>query len=143
MISLFSSKPTVTPLDDDRVTVSFTIPAELLDDFSKLFDSLSGFIRIIQREKRLARLKRQSQSDIYSQQAEQNKLLYYQRIVKAYDEYTSQGLSRTAASKQISVLLCKEKPPWAFTDQIRSSIIDVIDLAALVDLGGNHEASTC
>jgi len=62
MTSLFSSKPTVTPLDDDRVTISFTIPAELLDDFSKLFDSLSGFIRIIQREKRLARLKRQSQS---------------------------------------------------------------------------------
>jgi hypothetical protein len=42
MISLFSSKPTVTPLDDDRITVSFTIPAELLDDFSKL-----SFIELI------------------------------------------------------------------------------------------------
>lgn len=124
MTTLFSTKPTVTPLDDNRVMISFTIPAELLDDFTKLFDSLSGFIRIIQREKRLARLKRQSQSDLYSKQAEQTKLLYYQRIVKAYDKYTGQGLSRTAAIKQISILLRKEKHPWASTDLIRSSLID-------------------
>lgn len=127
MTSLFESltrKPTVTLRDDDHVTISFTIPAELLHDFSKLFDSLTGFIRIIEKEKRLARSKSLSESSKHSEQLKQAKEIHYARIIKLYDEYLHQGLNRNAAIKQISVTLRKEKHPWSSTDSVRFSLID-------------------
>lgn len=118
-----SRKPDITLLDDNRIRISFTIPAELLEDFSKLFDALSGFIRIIEREKRLARCKALSEAHSQSQQAEQVKQRYYDRIVTAYDRLTGQGLSRTSAIKRISADLRKENHPWASVDLVRSSLI--------------------
>lgn len=126
MTSLFSTlanhKPEITQVDDNLLQITVTIPSELLNDFSKLFEALSGFIRIIEREKRLNRFKQQSEDEFQRQQAEQAKQVYFKRISELFDFYTAQGLKRRSAIQRISADLRKDNHPWSSPDLVQSSL---------------------
>jgi len=126
MTSLFAylhSNLKITPLDDDQVQVTVTLPSEHFLHFARLLDSLAGFVQIINRQNRVNKSKALAESLNLAEQAEQDKQRYYQRIVKAFDEYTAQGLNRYEAIKQIGADLRKEKHPWSSPDLIRPSLI--------------------
>lgn len=115
---------TVTPVDDDRVQVSVVLPADCFREYAHLLDSLTGFLHLAQRQERIARSISGKQAEKLKAEAEANRQRYYQRLVKAYDHYTAQGLDRPAAIKQISADLRAENHPWASVDLVRPSLIE-------------------
>ena len=112
----------VTPLEDDQVQVTVTLPSSHFLHCVRLLDSLSGFVSVINNQIRVAKVKTDYQSQEFAEQCERNKQEYYHRIVTAYDRYTSQGLDRPAAIKQISADLRKEKHYWSSIDLVRFAL---------------------
>ncbi len=49
--------PKVTPLDEDQVELTLTLPDDLVQDFLKVLDSLTNLATIVRSKTRLARLK--------------------------------------------------------------------------------------
>lgn len=111
----------VTPAEDDQVQVTVTLPADLLNDFVGLLDSLSGFVTAINHQKHLARLRDDSEE---TKKRFQFKAQFNKRLVRDYDRYRSQGLTRKDAIKQLSADLHKENHPWRCPDLIRSALIE-------------------
>ena len=120
--STLLDKLIVTPTDDDQVTITVTLPSDHLYHFINLLDSLIGFTRIVKRKERLARAKASSYNAETDRQAELSKKRYYDRIVKLFDLYTSQGLNRNSAIKQIGADLRKENHLWSSPDLARFSL---------------------
>jgi len=126
MTSLFSylhSNLKITPLEDDQVQVTVTLPSDHFLHFARLLDSLSGFVQIVNRHTKLSKYQKIAESLNDADQAEQTKQRYYNRIADLFDQYTSQGLTRNAAIKQISADLRKEKHPWSSPDLVRPSLV--------------------
>ncbi len=122
MIPLLSSlqlNPKVTPLDDNLVEVTLTLPDDLVYDFLKVLDSLTGLSTSIRSKTRLARYK-ESSSDLVHQESLRQRDAFYARLVYLYDYYTAEGLNRTQTIKRISSDLRKENHPWSSVDLIRS-----------------------
>ena len=115
---------TATPIGDDQVQITVTLPADYLFHFSVLLDSLTGFVDVLKREDKLSRTKADRAAKQFDEQAQRNLASYHQRIVKAYDAYTSQGLNRNAAIKQISADLRADSHPWSSPDLVRPSLIE-------------------
>lgn len=113
----------VTSLDSDQVQITVTIPADYLFQYSQLVDCLSGFVHVLQRQEKLSRAKSPHGSEQFKKEAQENIQLYYQRIVKAFDHYTSQGIDRNNTIKQISAELRAEGHPWSSPDLVRPSLI--------------------
>ena len=76
----------VTPLEDDQVQVTVTLPSSHFLHFVRLLDALSGFVSVIN------------------------------------NRYTSRGLDRPAAIKQISADLRKAKHYWSSIDLVRFAL---------------------
>jgi len=112
----------VTSLDNGQVQVSVSLPARFLPLYVQLFDSLTSFLRLIERDRRLSRSKQESDFDVIHQHAKHEKEHYYQRIASLFDRYTSEGLNRNQAIKQIGADLRAEKHPWSSPDLVRSSL---------------------
>lgn len=113
----------VVPVGDDQVQVVVTLPVEYLTQYTRLLDSLTGFIDVLKREDKLSRLRLKSANWELSKQAKKNLDQYHQRLVTAYDLYTAKGLTRNAAIKQISADLRAEQHPWSSFDLVRPSLI--------------------
>ena len=113
----------VTPLDSDQVQITVTIPADYLFQFSQLIDCLSGFVQVLQRQEKISRSKKAYDSEEFRKEAQENIQRYYQRIAKSFDNYTSQGLDRKNAIKQIAAELRAEGHPWSSPDLVRPSLI--------------------
>ncbi|MDY0190091.1 MAG: hypothetical protein RBR22_05090 [Desulfuromonas sp.] len=114
----------VVPVGDDQVQVVVTLPVEYLTQYTRLLDSLTGFIDVLKREDKLSRLKLKSDNLKFHDQARKNLNQYHQRLVAAYDLYTAKGLNRNAAIKQISVEIRAEQHPWSSPDLVRHSLIN-------------------
>jgi hypothetical protein len=124
--SLFSylhSNLKVTPLDDDQVQVTVTLPSDHFQHFAKLLDSLTGFVQIVKRHTRQQRVNGDVAAEHQRQEAERNLARYYKHLVELFDHYTAQGLNRNAAIKQIGADLRAEKHPWSSPDLIRPSLV--------------------
>lgn len=111
----------ITPLDGDQVKVTVTLPSELLNDYYDLLKSLTGFVNAINHQKHLERLKLRADQ---TQQSFRNRSQLFKRIVKDYDCYLLQGLTRNEAIKQISANLRNENHPWRSPDLVRKCLIE-------------------
>lgn len=127
MTSLFSylhKSLKVTPLEENQVEVTVTLQSDEYVHYLRLLDSLTGFIRTINSKTKLAKHKNSDYSKFEQDQARATKDKYYKRIVQGFDLYTSQGLDRKAAIKQIGADLRKENHPWSSPDLVRFSLRD-------------------
>ena len=122
LLSYLHDQLKVTPLDNDQVQVTVTLPSDLFRDYIRILDSLTGFARTLQNKSRLAR-SRSIEDDFSLQEGFRLRDQYYARLVVLFDQYTAQGLNRSATIKQISSILRKEKHPWSSADLVRSSLI--------------------
>ena len=122
LVNLLQDQLKVTPAEDDQIIISVTLPSEYLHHYIQLLDSLTGFTRIAKRQARLAKAKISSYNIEAERQAKHHKEQYYSRIVKLFDRYTSQGLNRNSAIKQIGADLRKENHPWSSPDLVRFSL---------------------
>lgn len=111
----------VTPLDDNQVRVEVTLPSDLFNDYQSLLESLTGFINAINHQKHLRQLKEDAD---YTAKAQKAKRDYYRRIVKDYDGYQVQDLTRSESIKRISQSLKADNHPWHSPDLVRRSLID-------------------
>ena len=114
----------VDHLENNQVQVTVVLPSDLLIHYVTILDSLTGFVRTLQIKSKLLRLKQSPQTSALREQARHSKDQYYARIVKLFDHYTSQGLNRNSAIKQIGSDLRKEKHPWSSPDLVRFSLRD-------------------
>ena len=114
----------VTPLEDNQVQVTVTLQSDEFIHYVRLLDSLTGFLRVIKNKNRSAKTKAHYDSKEYAEETAKTKDQYYSRIVKLFDLYTSQGLNRSSAIKQIGADLRKEKHPWSSPDLVRFSLAD-------------------
>ena len=112
----------ITPLEDNLVQVTVVLPADLLIHYVRVLDSLTGFVKTLESKTKLHRLK-ESNSHIVEEQNRRSKEQYYARIVNLFDQYTSQGLNRYSAIKQIGADLRKENHPWSSPDLVRISLV--------------------
>ena len=111
----------ITPLDNDHVQLSVSLPRNLLPLYLQLFESLTGFVRILHQKARQSH--HETEPDSVRQESLDKRDRFYLVIVEAYDSYTSQGLTRTEAIKRISSDVRKDFPRWYSTDLIRSALI--------------------
>ena len=126
MTSLFSylhNSLKVTPLDNDQVQVTVTLPADSFLQYIRLLDSLTGFVKVANKHARLAKAKATFESEEAVAERKRYKDQYYSRLVESFDLYTSQGLDRKSAIKQIATDLRKENHPWCSPDQVRPSLV--------------------
>ncbi len=123
MTSLFSflrHDLKVTPLDNNQVKVTLTLPAHLVFLFLRFLDSMTGIVQAVDSK---ARLHHCQSIDNSISEGIRTRDLYYQRIVTAYDHYQSQGMKRTAAINQISADLRKEDHKWNSVDLVRAALV--------------------
>jgi len=113
----------VTPLRNNQVKVTVTIPADFLIQYTQLLDSLSGFVEVLRKQETLSKLNHKPTRKKRENEAKKNIDAYHKRLVKAYDTYISQGLDRNSAIKQISVDLRASNHPWCAIELIRPSLI--------------------
>ena len=126
MTSLFSyltDNLRVSPAENDHLEVTVTLPAEHFRHFLQLLNSLTGFANIVNKHERLTRIKAGELSEKRAAEAQRTLDKYYERLALLYDQYTSEGLSRTAAIKKICALLRSENHPWHSIDLVRPSLI--------------------
>ena len=109
----------VTPLDNDQVQVSVILPSDLFNDYFQLLESLTGFVNAINLEKHKAKLKAAADN---TQECHLHTKQHHQRIVKDYDGYMAQGLTRNEAIKLISADLRKDDHPWCSVDLVKISL---------------------
>lgn len=121
-LSYLSESVQVTPADDGNLKLTVTLPADHLEHFLHLLDSLTGFVRIISRKSRLQPIK-SKQDEIHRQQAQAAHAAYHSLIVPLFDQYTSQGLSRYEAIKRIGADLRRQNHPWSSPDLIRPALV--------------------
>ncbi|MFK5925105.1 MAG: hypothetical protein QM483_00615 [Desulfuromusa sp.] len=122
LVNLLQDNLKVTPTEDDQITISVTLPSEYLHHYIQLLNSLTGFTQIIKRQARLAKAKDSSYNVEADRQSKLYKEQYHARIVKLFDQYTSQGLNRNSSIKKIGADLRKEKHPWSSPDLVRFSL---------------------
>ena len=106
----------VTPTDNDQVKVTVTLPSDLFNDYFNLLESLTGFVNAINHQKHHAKLKAAAD---HTQECQQHSSQHNKRIVKDYDGYLAQGLTRNEAIKFISVDLRKDDHPWCSVDAVK------------------------
>ncbi len=126
MTSPFSNhqlNPKVTPLADDLVEVSLTLPDDLVHDFLLVLDSLTNLATIVRAKTRLARYKDKADDILQAERFKERDAFFYARVVNLYDCHMARGLKRDAAIKLISQELRKEKHPWASIELVRSSLV--------------------
>ena len=114
----------VTSLEDNQVQVTVTLQSDEFIHYVRLLDSLTGFLRVVNNKDRIAKHKKSDYSKHLEEQGRIAKEKYYNRIVESFDLYTSQGLNRNSAIKQISTDLRKENHQWSSPDLVRSSLIN-------------------
>ena len=112
----------ITPLDDQHVQVTVTLPSDHVLHFLRILDALSGFAQTVNARTRLHRLKQQDNEEQWKRQAEQAHVDYHRLIVGLFDKYTAQGFNRNEAVKRIGADLRKRKHPWSSPDLVRSSL---------------------
>ena len=122
LLSYLHSSLKVTPLENNKVRVTVTLESDEYIHYVRLLDSLTGFFRVINTKNRLAKAKAHYESEEYAEETGKVKARYYARIVKLFDLYTSQGLNRYSAIKQIGADLRKENHPWSSPDLVRFSL---------------------
>lgn len=123
ILRFLRDKLTVEALDDDQVSVTVVLPAELVKSYCFFLDSLVGFFHTTDRHCKIARAQARFNSPGIDKEAEARLAAYRDRLVKAYDEYTAKGLNRKAAIKQIAADLRAKNHPWRTIDAIRSTLI--------------------
>jgi hypothetical protein len=114
---------TVKALDDDRVSVSVVLPADLLHSYCRFLDALQGFFRTANRQGSIARCEARATSAARLREAEAHRAAYRERLVTAFDAYTAQGLGRQDAIRRIVADLRAEEHPWRFPEQVRSALV--------------------
>lgn len=123
LFSYLSDSLKVTPVDDDHLEVSVTLPSEHFHSYLQLLNALTGFAHIINKHARLNRLKNDERSKALAEQAQQRLTHHYERLVELYDRYTIQEFGRTDAIKRISAELRKEHHPWSSIDLVRHALV--------------------
>jgi len=108
--------------DQNHVEIRITLPADCCDHFLAAIEAFTGFATILRNQVRFSQIKKSSQRATVDHHAEENKRVYYQRIVKEFDRLTSQGHSRYQSIKLISAGLRKENHPWSSPDLVRPSL---------------------
>ena len=109
----------VTPVGDDHLKVSITLPSDHFLHYLRILESLTGFVHLLDKHARRQRLK--DDQRLKQQQEEAAKALsrYNERVSSLFDQYTAEGLSRNQAIKQIGADLRAEKHPWSSPDLVR------------------------
>ena len=123
LLSYLHNSLKITPLEDNKVQVTVTLESDEFIHYVRLLDSLTGFFRVINTKNRLAKAKVHYESEEHAEETGKIKSQYYSRLVESFDHYTSQGLDRKAAVKQISADLRKENHPWSSPDLVRPSLV--------------------
>ena len=95
----------VTPVDGDKLEVTVTLPSDHFLHFLRILESLTGFVKIVQKHERLQRIKSAETLELQKQEAER------------------QLAKRNAAIKQICTDLRAKKHPWSSPDLIRPSLV--------------------
>lgn len=121
--SLLQDNLKVTPAENDQVEVTVTLPADLLVDYVRLLDSLTGFFKVVNRKAKYAMVRSEASSQKYAEEAQQRIAEYRSRLVELFDNYSAQGLDRKSAIKQIAALLRSENHPWCCPDLVRSNLV--------------------
>ncbi len=114
----------VVPLKDDQIQITVILPADLLPHYSHLFEALTSLVELIEKQARSAAKVKTQLFELQRQEALRTRKLFCERLVVIYDGLIDQGLTRTAAIKQISIDLRKENHPWAADYLVRSCLID-------------------
>lgn len=123
-LSFLRDKLTVEHLDDNQVSVTVVLPADLVRTYCLFLDSLAGFFRTTDRHCKIARAQARLESRCDLDHEAQTRIdAYRARLVKAYDAYIANGLNRKAAIKQIAADLRAENHPWRTVDVIRTTLI--------------------
>ncbi len=115
---------TVTPLDDGQVSVTVNLPPELVKDYCRFLESLAGFFQVAHRKSRLALVASRVKSQADNQVVSLTLVAYRERLVKAFDLYTSSGLDRKEAIKRIAADLRAEGHPWRSVDLVRIPLVE-------------------
>ncbi len=113
----------VSPASDGQIKVTVTLPSDLFLHYARLLESLAGFFQFANRKAKIAQLQSASSLEARAKEAQQNIDLYHARLVKAFDLYSSQGLDRKSAVKQIAADLRAKKHPWCSPDLVRMSLV--------------------
>ena len=120
-LNLLRSSLQVQTLDDDRVSVTVTLPRDLVPAYCHFLESLSVFFRSVDRQSTIDQAK--TKANQFDPESQQRITEYRERLGTAFDSYTSEGLSRQDAIKQISSDLRAEKHPWRTVECIRSTLV--------------------
>ncbi len=121
-LSSHQLNPKVTPLDNDLVEVTLTLPDDLVHDFLLVLDSLTSLATIVRSKTRLAKYKDKA-DDFLQEERFQERDAFYARVVNLYDCHIARGIKRTAAIKLISQELRKEKHVWSSIELVRSALV--------------------
>ena len=121
-LSHLSDNLKVTPLDDNQVEVTLTLPDDLVQDYLNVSDSLTGLATTFRSKTRLARYK-DKVDDILQQERCRFRDAFYERVVSLCDGHLDHGYKRSAAIKLISKELCKEKHIWSSVELVRSALV--------------------
>ncbi len=110
----------VTPLDDDQVQVTVTLPTEHFLHFARILDSLCGLVASVNSRTRLAKFQAAAEALKFNEQCEANQQDYYRYIVERFDRYTAEGLNRNQAIKRIGADLREVNHPCGSCRPARS-----------------------
>lgn len=111
----------VTPVEDGRVAVTVLLPPDLVQEYCRLLDSLAGFFHSINRKSFVATIPERAASR--AAEAEFAVSAYASLVVSTYDRYTSEGLTRSQAIRQIGADLRSKSHPWSSPDLVRHQLI--------------------
>lgn len=122
-LSFLRDQLTVEALDDDQVSVTVVIPADLLNSYCHLIDSLYGFFREANRRSKIARAL--SKASCGPDPDGQARIAQYRDLLfKSFEKYTTKGLDRDSALKAIRDDLRATGHPWSNLFLIRDVLVD-------------------
>lgn len=113
----------VTPADNNQIEVTVILSPDLFPHYVRLLESLSGFFQFVSRQAKFIQSRSESASQKYAEEAQERISEYRSYLVEAFDLYTSQGLDRKSAIKQIAADLRSEKHPWCSPELVRMSLV--------------------
>lgn len=114
---------TVKATKDGRVAITVVLPSDLVTDYCRFLDALSGFFRVVDRKviHQITPVRINSPEEIEETNRRIN--AYRSRLVSAFDGYVIQGLDRESAVKRVAADLRAASHPWCSVHVVRSELV--------------------
>lgn len=122
-LSFLSDALTVKVIDADRVAVTVVLPPDLVKDYCRFLEALSGFFRVVDRKvvHQVVSVRVNSPEEI--EETNRRITAYRSRLVAAFDGYVLSGLDRHQAIKRIAADLRAASHPWCSLHVVRAELV--------------------